>query len=982
MVAGREADGQDRGTLAGSNSGEAVAIREKSPDDTVIFPECAEGAEEAEKAADFLDPDPDPDPPHDYTEPDAPRASAIRSGNSESGPAGAPSKVGRYVVLDVLGMGGMGVVCTAYDPKLDRKVALKLLRRRGRATPKRSTTGRARLVREAQALAKLSHPNIVTVHDVDTTPDGRIYMAMEFVQGQTITQWLAAAPRTWREVLGVFDFAGRGLEAAHAAGITHRDFKPANVLIGTDHRVRVLDFGLAKNSEADPSDSYDSDDSRTDLDADDIMQVVHSATDMKLTMAGRIVGTPAYMAPEQRRGKPVGPGTDQFSFAVALYEALYSRLPFRTDRHYRDAARGKVLDPPKECDVPAWVFRALRRSLAPDPDDRYPTMSELLFELRADPARRRRWLLGGVGGGMFFSIGALALVAATQDDDALCRGAQERLAGAWDMERRSAVDSALRSTKTAYAAHTAQRVIEQLDAFANEWVKSRVSVCEATWVHGEQSESTLDVRMTCLDQRQGELRALVSVLADADANVVERAVSAVAALQSPSECTAVQPGSRNQMPADPVQREAVLATLSLVDDADALIRAGRYKQARRSAAEALASAKAADHEPTLLRSLLVNGTAARLSGDFEAADEDLASAAEHAAQLGDASREARATISRVRVYGVNLRNRQRAMGLAAAARSAIARAGGEAELKASLAKELGATSLAAKELDDALIEQREALVYAEKAYPSNDLRFASLYANLGITLMQLGEADEAETYLRRALELRESKLGEMHPRVASVAQNLANVLASRPSSVAEALGLIDRALEIREATFGAAHKEVADLWVAKARLHNSRGEPETALAEYLRAVGVYRKAGDERRLARTLNNVASIHLEAGTFAEAEATALKARSLFRGTSRADREGAARSELLLCASHRSQARYEEAEQACDLAVEGFREVYGETDARLADALLEQARVFRDQGRLERAIEYARRSAAASDERDAREQATEMIESLRAR
>ncbi|MBV1858461.1 MAG: serine/threonine protein kinase, partial [Nannocystaceae bacterium] len=144
----------------------------------------------------------------------------------ESGPSGAPSKVGRYVVLDVLGMGGMGVVCTAYDPKLDRKVALKLLRRRVGRTSTRSSTGRARLVREAQALAKLSHPNIVTVHDVDTTADGRIYMAMEFVRGRTITQWLLAETPGWREILGVFEQAGTGLAAAHQANITHRDFKP------------------------------------------------------------------------------------------------------------------------------------------------------------------------------------------------------------------------------------------------------------------------------------------------------------------------------------------------------------------------------------------------------------------------------------------------------------------------------------------------------------------------------------------------------------------------------------------------------------------------------------------------------------------------------------------------------------------------------------------------------------------------------------
>ena len=273
-----------------------------------------------------------------------------------------PSTVGRYMVLDLIGVGGMGVVCTAYDPKLDRKVAIKLLKERT-SDERRNTMGRARLVREAQALAKLSHPNIITVHDVDTHED-RLFIAMEYVQGQTLADWLEAQSRPWREVLDVFGHAGAGLAAAHAAGVTHRDFKPSNVLIGEDGRVRVLDFGLAKTEgTADDSQPIDMADESSDHDdppsdpqlitgdpsTSDIMNVIGSSTDLKLTQAGRVVGTLAYMPPEQHLGEGVGPATDQFAFAVSIHEALYGELPFGeegSDEAFWRAAEGDIAAAP------------------------------------------------------------------------------------------------------------------------------------------------------------------------------------------------------------------------------------------------------------------------------------------------------------------------------------------------------------------------------------------------------------------------------------------------------------------------------------------------------------------------------------------------------------------------------------------------------------------------------------------------------------
>jgi serine/threonine protein kinase/tetratricopeptide (TPR) repeat protein len=271
--------------------------------------------------------------------------------------------VGRYVVSDVLGAGGMGTVYAAHDPELDRTIALKLLHHQ---------SGQARLLREAKALARLSHPNVVTAHDVGTF-DGRVFLAMEFVDGLTLRQWLQQRRRTWREIVNVFLHAARGLAAAHASSVVHRDFKPDNVLIGKDARVRVLDFGLAGQAGAwRPDDAIEPPPTPT-------------ATDAPLTRTGTVMGTPAYMAPEQHLALATDARTDQFSFCVALWEALYGKRPFQAST-LAQLSREMKADPPvvpNVSDVPAWLPRILLRGLSFDPDARFPSMDALGSEIEA-----------------------------------------------------------------------------------------------------------------------------------------------------------------------------------------------------------------------------------------------------------------------------------------------------------------------------------------------------------------------------------------------------------------------------------------------------------------------------------------------------------------------------------------------------------------------------------------------------------------------
>jgi tRNA A-37 threonylcarbamoyl transferase component Bud32 len=302
----------------------------------------------------------------------------------------AGDTIGRYIILARLGAGGMGVVYTAYDPQLDRKVALKLLRAGGAIA---DDEARSRLVREAQAIAQLSHPNVVAVYDVGTADTGEVYIAMELVEGETMTSWLGHWDRSWREILDLFFQAGRGLSAAHARGLVHRDFKPDNVLVGTDGRVRVTDFGLAR-SLIDQVEEELRDRPRPDL----------AALRVTLTATGTVLGTPRYMAPEQLRGADADARSDQFSFCVALFEALYGLHPLPGDsviEMVQHAAEPQP--PPADTKVPPQIGRAIMRGLSSEPNKRFPTLAALLLEATPPPLHtgRRGWLM---------LVGALALV--------------------------------------------------------------------------------------------------------------------------------------------------------------------------------------------------------------------------------------------------------------------------------------------------------------------------------------------------------------------------------------------------------------------------------------------------------------------------------------------------------------------------------------------------------------------------------------------
>jgi len=425
---------------------------------------------------------------------------ATEAGLDPSGPdplIDRGTSLGRYVILDTLGEGGMGVVYAAYDPELDRRIAIKLLRH---AT---SAEGNARLLREARAMARLNHRNVATVHDVGTV-DGSVFIAMEFLEGETLKRHLAAhvGPQRlgFREVLRLFIAAGEGLAAAHRAGFIHRDFKPENVMLTADGRVVVLDFGLA----APPAEGTSSD--------GDYAPAFENSS---LTVTGTIMGTPAYMSPEQMSGKPVGPASDQFSFCVALFEGLFGERPFRGENYvelFDNLSSGDRRARPDPRDVPSWVQRAVDRGLEVSPDDRFATMGELITALRDDPSIRRRRMI--VPAFATLAIGTLAAVGwlVTPEEEDLCANATTAMSDVYGDAQRNMIRDLEVDAGT--------RLVQRLDQYAEQWSNARLESCRANRIRHEETDELHDRRLVCLDERLYALESFVARLTqDAEADV-------------------------------------------------------------------------------------------------------------------------------------------------------------------------------------------------------------------------------------------------------------------------------------------------------------------------------------------------------------------------------------------------------------------------------------------------------------------------------
>jgi tetratricopeptide (TPR) repeat protein/predicted Ser/Thr protein kinase len=667
------------------------------------------------------------------------------------------SRFGRYVILDRLGQGGMGVVYTAYDSELDRRVALKLLKV-SKDAAEGPTEGRARLVREAKAMAQLQHPNVVTVHDVGTI-DGRVFVAMELVKGKTLRKWANAEPRTWREKVAILVQAGMGLAAAHAAGLVHRDFKPDNILVGDDGRVRVTDFGLARATES--------------VEIDGTLTRRSGPVQDELTEPGLVMGTPPYMAPEQTAGKPADAKMDQFAFCVTLFEALHGQRPFfgKTREEMRDQVhRGEMRPWPKQSDVPSWLRAAVHRGLLYDPAMRWESMHELIDALKRRPWKRRFAATGALAMGLGAAIAIVAMPG--EDLGGRCEGADAKLVGKWDDARRSSAKDAVLATGLPHAKETWERVEARLDEYGEAWVGMRTESCEAT-ARGEQSEQLLDHRMACLDRRLDDLDAFVQVLSKADGVVVDKAVWAASTLPRLEPCADLERlEAEIGAPKDPATAAAVQNLRAELARAQVLERVARTDDALAIAEGAVAQAAALEHAPLHAEALHTMGSLHALAGDLQKAEEALSEAALTAA-ANEVDRVAAAAATEM-MHVVGTRPGAYKTGLLWGwyAESAVKRLGGGGVEEADMLDGLGEVFLAHGKLEEAKSHFQQAADLRKELLGEDHPSLAHTLTSLGDLHVQAGELDAARTSYEDALGISERAFGSLHPEVASLLERI------------------------------------------------------------------------------------------------------------------------------------------------------------------------------------------------------------------
>jgi len=803
-----------------------------------------------------------------------PDARAGRGSLRDDGGLVAGLRIGRFSLLDRLGSGGMGVVWAAYDPQLDRKVALKFVRL--------DVGGGAggdvlvRFAREAQAMARVNHPNVIAIHDTGQSGE-QVYIAEEFVRGAELSAWLKEKPRAQPEILAIFLQAARGLRAAHEAGIVHRDFKPANVLVGEDGRVRVVDFGLARSTRDESAEvatarALASAPASDSPGAPASFPAAHEAAlSSDLTRTGASIGTPFYMSPEQYQGKPSDARGDQFSFCVTLYEALYGEKPFQATTYYTLANRvvqGLLEPAPPKAKVPSHLREILLRGLQPKPEDRFPSMAELIAALERDPhaGRRKAWLLSGAAL-LALALAGLAVYQLHQRK-LLCHGGDPAVASVWNPKRQAAARAAFLGTGLSFAPTVWASVERSLASYGRDWAAMHTEACEATRLRGEQSEEVLDLRMLCLSQHLQELKASTDLFVSADPQVVRKATQIASALSPVSECADVQAlQSPVRPPRDAQTRAQVEEVRGRVAQAKSLAAGAKFPEALAIAEGAAASAAQIHYAPLQAEALFQQAKIqSRLRQDAPAL-RNLQDAFYAALASRSDALAVRAAIGLVgRTEGGHYAD---AHAWARAASALLERTGNRAADLGELHMAVGNLESDEDKYDAALDEMHLALGILQKQEPPDPLSVAWAHNNTGLVLWHLGKPDEALAEFQTALSLEEKELGPNHPEVADCLNNVGLIRASqnRPD---EALASYRRALEIIETAFGPAHPQVADQLNNIGMAMMQQGKLDEALPEFQRALALKQKALGPEHLetAQAYNNLGVLLWRQGKFDDA------------------------------------------------------------------------------------------------------------------
>ena len=833
-----------------------------------------------------------------------------------------------------IGAGAMGRVLRAYDPKLQREVALKEVH-----ASTLGTNGTRRMIAEARAMAKLSDRNVVAIYDVEELGD-RVVLVMELVRGLTLRSWLSSESRPWADVVDRFVEAGRGLAAAHAAGLLHRDFKPDNVLVGDNGIVKVTDFGLAK---PDPSfgqdDSSDDDGSRAD----------------SLTAAGAVMGTPRYMAPEQHSSPDLTWAADQYAFCVALWEALHGAPPF-AGKSLRDLFRAKLEGPPswRAPGVPRRIVRAIERGLAIRPHGRWPTMQALLEALQRPGGRRRGWVATVASLGILGFAGTTWQTWIAQQAER-CSGAREQLEGVWDDAVRQEAEQAVLRVASSYAGTVWERAAAELDAHATAWTTMHTEACEATTIRGEQSTEVMDLRMACLHRAKVELAAVTDLLRDADADVARNLHRLVSGLSPLSRCADIEALQADVAPPSADDAEAVAVIRRQLAEARAAEDAGRYEAALALVEDAKTELESVDYGPIRTEVAVIEAMVLERTGDYPASEAASRRALETGVRWRQWREVARAATLLIAVVGERqsrleegLRYREIAVGAAA----------GDPELEASVEASVAIALDEAGRFAEAEAGQRRALARYREVFGDDHQRVAGARHNLAIALEAQGKYDEAEAEHRQAIAMSTEALGPNHPEVATRLSSLA-LLRVRQGRIKDAEAEFRNVLEIREHALGRDHPSVAGTRNAIAITLVNQGRYEEGEAEHRRALRLRTEALGPAHpdIAASHSNLSVVLRRRGKLEEAETEIRKALAMFDETVGSQHPDAliARSSLASLLSERG--RTADAEQEYREALSLSQAALGPDHPRVAGLHADLGALLSDAGRSEEGLAESR-------------------------
>lgn len=809
----------------------------------------------------------------------------------------------RYRILARLGEGSQGVVYRGHDRLLNRPVALKQVDVAG-------WRSRKRLLSEAMALARLSHPHVAGVFDFVETESGD-FLVMELVDGDALRVWCAASPRSWRDVCEVFTQAGKGIEAAHAAGLVHRDIKPDNIVVPRVGPVRVIDFGVALFAAGTANTACELTGPIPVLAAGDDTDTSEVATTIS---SHDRAGTLRYMAPELRLGEGGADArTDIFSFCMSLWEALHGEAPAL------DLARRTCVLERRDPKVPTWLNTVAARGLAWDPDCRWSDMRQLVDALQRDlHARRQRRIWIGTALVACTGLGLL-LGAWSRPHGVACPDEQATLAALWDPARREAVqDGFIGTGQPTYAEAVWTHVAPKLDQQARAYAGKVSEVCRATHESGIQSSAALDLRMACLDRRRTEFAALTAEFAAG--SLVDRAYETVAALTPAAACDDLDALARSApLPDDPAKRELIRTAYAEVDRLKMLRMAGEFDVSKSDTI--VARARDLDHAPLLAEALAHRAAVQANAGDAHAASLTL----HEALSLAEASRAdevaADAWLQRQYVDGYMLARVDQLAELETRAAAALGRGVGGPYANVRLIANRARRAAQEGDYATAVGTTVKALDEMEAALGADHPLQVPLLMSLSAYLLPLGRYDTAVDAADLAATIAARAYGPHHPDVAAAIENAGNAMWAR-GELEAAESRYKKALWIRERAFGADHPE----------------------------------------LARTFNNLSNVAASRGEHAAAERLVSRALDLL---TRHRRDGTDEYAVTLgnrCNVLRDAAQLDAAQQDCTRSAELFERIYGGNHAYTAQGLYFLATLAADRGDHETSLLMARKAHRA--------------------